>query len=100
RKVDPGPAAKPKPFHHVRPTKSDTQLKAGHAGLSCLQHRRADPELLSDVDRVLHKAFSCQILPERSIREIHFGQLLAPELVMLLRVRIHSLIGAAVHSEV
>ncbi len=95
-----GPAAPQKALHHVRPAEADAELETRHAGLRHHELGRTDPESLPDVNAVLHETFRREILAERPPGKVHAGKFGAPERVVLRRVDVDGLVGAAVHVEV
>src|SRR5207247_297715 len=78
----------------------DAELEARHAGLRHRELRGTDPESVPDVNAVLHQTFRREILAEGSPGEVHAGKLGAPECVMLGRIDVDGLVGAAVNGEV
>jgi hypothetical protein len=100
RKVEAGATALQEPLDHVSSAESHRELVARHAGLCNKELGSTHPEAVADLDRFLEKPFGREVLPENSRREIHAGELSAPVLIVLERIRIHSLLHAAVHGEV
>ena len=100
REINPGSAALPEPFHHVRPPESYSQLEARHARLRHLQHSRAHAELISDRDTVLGDTLGGQVLTEPTVRELESRQLLLPIAVMLPWIAVNRLIRPTVYRQI
>src|SRR5439155_14423753 len=74
--------------------------EARHAGLRHHELGGTDPESVPDVNGILDETLRREILAEGSPGEVHAWKLGAPERVMLGRIDIDGLVGAAVNGEV
>jgi hypothetical protein len=99
-KVEAGATASQEPLDHVSSAESHSELVARHAGLGNKELGSTHPEAVADLNLFLEKPFSREVLPERSRRQIHLGELSPPVLIMLERISVHSLLRTAVHGEV
>ncbi len=98
--IEAGASALQETLHHVGPAKAQGELVAGHPGLGNHEFRRAHAKAIADMHAALQQALGRQVLAEHAPGQRHAGQLLAPERVVLGRIRVDRLVLAAVHFEI
>jgi hypothetical protein len=100
RQIEAGSAASQETLHHVRPAEADAKLEARHARLRNHELSRTNPELVSDANSILDKTLRREVLAECTPRKVHPREFFTPECVVLRRIRVDSLIRAAMHCQI
>lgn len=85
---------------HVVAVEADGDFVAGNTGLRDLYKRRADTELIADVEGIFEKALGGEVFSESSPGEVRVRELLAPIGVVLGGIGVDGFVGAAVDGEV